>query len=72
MPALKDLYPYKIAIPENIPEDRHEDILTWLMESVNEDDWDVGKEDNCQYIYFSNDVDAVAFKVVWFPDDDEV
>ena len=69
----EDFYPYKVQIPK-MPEDNHEEVLQWMIDSIEDHNWTVKKvfENGwpVHYVCFSELEDAVAFKTVWYPDDD--
>lgn len=67
---MNNFHPHKIELPGNIPEEEHEDVIEWLVKSVKHYNWDIAKENNNTFVCFSNLEDAVAFKVVWYSDDD--
>lgn len=45
----------------------HNSILEWLMNSINQDDWQIHSRDREIYgIRFKNVEDMVAFKLMWY------
>ncbi|RYD47792.1 MAG: hypothetical protein EOP83_27470 [Verrucomicrobiaceae bacterium] len=41
------------------------DILWWLMENLDQDSWDSQQDGNEVMLYLDNEVDIVAFQLVW-------